>query len=64
VKSETRKTISELAVEVRAVYSDKDANALLAKGWRLYGMPIWSEALTSPVFFLVFLDRTDDPLTN
>ena len=56
MRNETRKTISEMAIEVKTVYSDEDANELLNLGWRLFGMPIWSEALKSPVFFMVILE--------
>ena len=56
MRNEARKTISEMAVEIKTVYSDHDANILLDLGWCLFGMPIWSEALTSPVFFMVRLE--------
>ena len=56
MRNEIRKTISEMAIEVKTVYSDEDANELLNLGWRLFGMPIWSEALKSPVFFMIILE--------
>ncbi len=60
MKNEGRTTISERVIAIKVVYSDKEANAFLEEGWRMFGMPIWSEALTTPVFFLVFLHNKED----
>ncbi len=59
MKTEARKTLSERVIAVRVVYSDIDANTALAEGWRMFGLPSWSETLMTPVFFMVLLDQSD-----
>lgn len=55
-----RKTINDRISRVRVVHSDKEANALIAAGWRPYGMPAWADSIQSPVFVLAWLEPEDE----